>query len=267
MVGVVLGILFAIGLLQWRHGAWRAARGFDAPDYPWPALSVIIPAHNEEAYIGATVANLRAQQYPGRLEIIAALNGCTDNTAAVAREAGATVVESPGKGISFGRNLGARAATGDLLCFVDADTVLTPGALRRVAEAFHGHERAIACVGGAPDRGGGVVRTVFWIANTYAWWYRYSPPGPCTTVPRALHEAIAGWDESLPQGTVTDYVKRAQQAGATYLWVRGVRAITSIRRFEKKGVIWQMWAWRKNHADLEQGKRQAVSCRAYEDYR
>lgn len=89
-------------------------------------ISFCIPAHNEAALIGATVRAVRAaadavgQPY----EIVVADDGSTDNTGAIAAEAGARVVRVERRKISATRNSAAHASTGDILFFIDADTLI-----------------------------------------------------------------------------------------------------------------------------------------------
>src|SRR6185503_4837096 len=75
-------------------------------------ISVIVPAHNEEAYLRETLCALQLQRYP-RYEVIVVANGCTDNTAAMARYHCDRLIVISQKGISLARNLGARMARGD----------------------------------------------------------------------------------------------------------------------------------------------------------
>jgi glycosyltransferase involved in cell wall biosynthesis len=87
-------------------------------------LSFIVPAHNEEHELPATLgAIVRAADAAGeRYEIVVVNDDSTDRTADVARMAGARVVPVHLRQISAVRNAGARAARGDVFFFVDADT-------------------------------------------------------------------------------------------------------------------------------------------------
>ena len=83
-------------------------------------LSIVIPAKNESAAIGKVVADAVAR-YPD-VEVIVVDDGSTDDTAKVAREAGAKVVQHPeslGNGAAV--KAGARAARGDIIAFMDGD--------------------------------------------------------------------------------------------------------------------------------------------------
>lgn len=83
-------------------------------------ISIILPAKNEAAAIGATLASIR-QHYPDA-ELIVVNDGSTDSTAEVAKAAGARVVNHPySKGNGAAIKTGARAAHGDILVFMDAD--------------------------------------------------------------------------------------------------------------------------------------------------
>lgn len=100
-------------------------------------ISFVIPAHNEEALIGRTIGALHAagRSTERPYEIIVADDGSTDATGEIARGLGAAVVPIDRRQIAAARNAGARAAHGDLLVFVDADTVVPPETLRAAVEA------------------------------------------------------------------------------------------------------------------------------------
>ena len=88
--------------------------------------SLIIPAYNEEAYLPRLLDTVdRAREAwragPAAVEVIVADNASTDGTARVAAARGCRVVPVARRGIAVARNAGARAATGEVLSFVDAD--------------------------------------------------------------------------------------------------------------------------------------------------
>jgi glycosyltransferase involved in cell wall biosynthesis len=90
-----------------------------------PSLSFIIPTLNAERTVGDCLASIRAQEYDGDVEIILADAGSTDRTLAIAREYDVErVVENPGRTGETGKAVGARAAQGEILAFVDSDNVL-----------------------------------------------------------------------------------------------------------------------------------------------
>jgi len=96
-----------------------------------PTYSVIVPAYNEAELLPSTLAALRRAMEPQSCEgeVVVVDNNSTDDTAAIARAAGARVVFEPHNQIARARNAGGRAATGEWLVFVDADSTVSPALL------------------------------------------------------------------------------------------------------------------------------------------
>ncbi len=94
-------------------------------------LSFIIPAHNEEQHLGRTIAAITAirKSCGEPLEIIVVDDASTDRTADIATAAGVVLVPVQNRQIAATRNAGARRASGDILFFVDADTLATHDAV------------------------------------------------------------------------------------------------------------------------------------------
>lgn len=101
-------------------------------------ISFIIPAYNEEPLLGRTLAAIdaAARALGEPYEMVVADDASTDRTAAIALAHGARVVSVHNRQIAATRNAGARAATGEMFIFVDADTVVTAGAVRGAVEAM-----------------------------------------------------------------------------------------------------------------------------------
>ncbi|MFI2858182.1 glycosyltransferase family 2 protein [Paenibacillus sp. JSM ZJ436] len=99
-----------------------------------PYVSVIIPAMNESATIARVIRE--AAQVHRDTEIIVVANGCSDHTARIARASGARVLtfRTP-LGHDVGRSVGAGAARGEVLLFIDGDMVIPSQDLRRFVEA------------------------------------------------------------------------------------------------------------------------------------
>jgi glycosyltransferase involved in cell wall biosynthesis len=101
-------------------------------------ISFIIPAYNEEQFLGRTLtALLAAARALGQpFEVVVVDDASTDRTAAIAREHGARVVPVAHRQIAATRNAGARAANGEMFIFIDADTVVTERAVASAVEAM-----------------------------------------------------------------------------------------------------------------------------------
>jgi len=99
-----------------------------------PVASILIAAHNEAHHIPAKLENLLSQDYPAeKLEIIVASDGSTDETNALVQNyagRGVRLLALPRVGKAEALNAAVAAATGEVLVFSDANSLLVPGALR-----------------------------------------------------------------------------------------------------------------------------------------
>jgi cellulose synthase/poly-beta-1,6-N-acetylglucosamine synthase-like glycosyltransferase len=120
----------------------RPARSGARPD-----VSLIVCAHDEEAVIGAKVANALAQRWPReRLEVIVCSDGSADGTVDAARAAGADLVlDLPWEGKVRAQDAGAAAARGEILAFSDANVLWAPDALAELVAAFDDPQVGYAC--------------------------------------------------------------------------------------------------------------------------
>ena len=112
-----------------------------------PTVSLIIAAYDEENVIGEKVANAQGLDYPlDRMEIIVACDGCTDDTAAVADEAGADLVlDLPRAGKIRAQDIAVAQAQGTIVAFSDANATWEEDALARLVEAFDDPDVGYAC--------------------------------------------------------------------------------------------------------------------------
>jgi len=118
---------------------------------PSTRFDVIVPAHDEELGVAATVANLLAVDYPAGLRrVVVVADNCRDETAARARDAGATVIvrtdaDRRGKGYALALAFERSAAEGfaDAVVVVDADTTATPNLLRAFDARLRAGARAV----------------------------------------------------------------------------------------------------------------------------
>lgn len=104
-------------------------------------LSVIVPTYNEEKEIGPLVKHLLAEQNDSLEEVLVINGGSTDQTVAVAQQAGAQVHIAPLKGRANQMNFGVSVAQGDVLYFVHADTCPPAEYVNDIRQSLHdGHD-------------------------------------------------------------------------------------------------------------------------------
>lgn len=112
-----------------------------------PRFTVVVPAVNEERYLPACLSSLAAQDFSGAVQVLVVDNGSTDQTAAVARGFGATVLHEPRPGVCFARQAGTAAARGQIVVSTDADTTFDPGWLSRIDRRFRERPDRVAVAG------------------------------------------------------------------------------------------------------------------------
>ncbi len=104
-------------------------------------VSVVIPCRNHAHYLRAALVSIAAQT-AGPVETIVIDDGSTDDTAAVASRAGATVLRQAGLGVNAARNAGLRHATSERVILLDADDELEADAVETGVGALDRHPEA-----------------------------------------------------------------------------------------------------------------------------
>ena len=115
------------------------------------SISVVIPVFNAAEYLRLCLSDLALSEET-YFECIVVDDGSTDDSAEVAKQFGAKVLSTGGRlGPACARNLGARAAQGDILLFLDADVCPYPDILRRISGAFAEDSQLDALIGSYDD--------------------------------------------------------------------------------------------------------------------
>ena len=186
-----------------------------AAQISWPKLSVVVIGRNEGARLERCLNSVSAMQYDGEREVIYADSGSSDGSVALAERLGAkTIALTPLRPTAaLGRNAGWRAAMGEMILFLDGDTVVEKNF---AAEAVRGFDdAAVACVWG--NR-----REMFPQASVYNrvldldWMYAPGPAAFCggdALFRRSALEQVDGYDESLIAGEEPEMCRRLIAAG------------------------------------------------------
>lgn len=116
-----------------------------------PFISVIVPVYNGAHFLDRCLSGLRTSSYTD-YELIVMDDASTDSSGDVARSYGAQVLKMPRQsGPGAARNMAAREARGEIVFFVDADVVVAPDAIQRVADNFTDYPEIAAVFGSYDD--------------------------------------------------------------------------------------------------------------------
>ena len=198
-------------------------------------LGVVVPAHNEEAHIGACLHSLRMASRCPRLNgekvlIVVALDACTDQTERIARSWGATTVSVGARNVGIARACGARHALdagARWLAFTDADSVVGPDWLSAQLA-----QRSDAVCGTIEVRDWGSygesMRRHFAATYTDADGHRHIHGANLGVAARA-YEGVGGF-QPLENSEDVALVEALRVSGATIAWSAAPRVVTSARR-------------------------------------
>jgi len=213
------------------------------PLAPRPAISLIIPAYNEEDYLPACLDAVMRNLAGKAMEIIVVDNNSTDGTRQIVeRYPMVKYVFEPRKGITRARQRGYCAATGDILAYIDADTVPPAGWIEQIWEQF-GTRSNLACLSG-PYSFYDLSRVRNAISS--GWFVAARPLYKITghmmvggnfAIRREVLEKMGGFDSSIEfYGEDVDVGKRARKHGKVLFSNRFVMP-TSGRRMKQQGFV------------------------------
>ena len=209
-------------------------------------ISVVVPAYNEERYLGETLKSIhRAKEFLLKrdavpTEIIVVDNGSTDSTSDIALSSGASVVKETKHNVARVRNAGASFAKGNVLVFIDADTIVPDELLWRINQLF----ASPSCFGGAVDTDYRAAKT---LVKIYLQLWRILgklagvAQGATQFCRSEVYASLLGYDESLYMGEDVDFHWRmkqfARRQNAHLCFIEDIRVVPSTRRFDQ----WSLW--------------------------
>jgi glycosyltransferase involved in cell wall biosynthesis len=214
-------------------------------------LSFVVPAYNEETYLPDCLESIlkQTQELGDAVEIIVVNNASTDRTREVALSfPGVSVVDEPRKGLTFARQAGFAASTGELIANVDSDSRLTEGWVKQVLETFATEPKMVAFSGPfvyydltATQR---VSVQVFYAVaflvyalNRYVLRAGSMVQGGNFVLRREALEEIGGFNTAIAfYGEDTDIARRLNRVGKVK-FTFDLKMYSSARRLKKEGML------------------------------
>jgi len=196
-------------------------------------LSIIIPTLNEEDYLPLLLESIKKQNFNGDYEIIVADANSKDRTIEIAKKYGCKITKGglPAKG----KNEGAKIAKGDLLLFLDADTIsLLPKFLDTILEKFRARDLDIVSFSLSPKEN----KFDKFAYSLYNFWARFTQgflphAAQAILIKKEVHQIIGGFDEEIKIAEDHFYVRTAAKF-AKFRFIN-LPLLVSSRRFERDG--------------------------------
>jgi glycosyltransferase involved in cell wall biosynthesis len=196
-------------------------------------ISLIIPAYNEEKYIGECLKSA-IKNGEKLFEIIVVNNASTDNTEEVVKSfmkysSNIRIVNEPRKGLTKARQRGLNEAGGDIIAHIDADTKMPRGWVEKVKRNFEKNSN-IVCVSGPY-----IYYDQSFIGKMFVL-LGYMAVGGNFAVKKDAVEKIGGFDENISfYGEDTDIARRLSRVGKVKFFLN-LYMYTSARRLKNEGV-------------------------------
>ncbi len=222
-----------------------------------PRVSVIIPALNEERYLGDCLRSIAAQDFDGSPEVIVVDGRSTDSTVSIAKKYADKVLVEPKRTIAAGRQAGALAAGGDILAFTDADSRPPEDWLSRLTGAFA--DGAVVSSYGSlamyDYKKTGVVFSSLMSAYLY-WADVFEIPagaGSNMAVRADAFRKVGGFNTDLVTGEDIELQKRLKKEGKV-VFCRKAKNFVSARRIKGWGIAKFVGFHSTNFLKLQLGK-------------
>ncbi|MEK7124638.1 MAG: glycosyltransferase [Patescibacteria group bacterium] len=199
-------------------------------------ISIIIPTLNEQEYLPKLLDSIKSQDFSD-YEIIVADAGSVDKTIEIAKNYGCIIVKGglPAKA----RNSGAQIAKGDILLFLDSDSILSSyDFLSNSLDEFRKKNLGIAIFRLSPISRKIFDKISYWIWNRWIILVKnFFPHGAgAFLVKKSLHQSTGGFNESITFAEDQAYVATLSK-NAKFDVIKKNPALISVRRFDKDGRI------------------------------
>jgi len=208
-----------------------------------PTVSVIIPTLQEENYIAKTLSNLQKVTIP--IEVIVVDGGSGDKTVEIARRFTEKVYSIRERGISRGRNYGAKHAEGDILVFLDTDVLFPLNFVEKTKKAFEDPTVVGATCNIMPSQFRLDAALFFYVYNRLIRVLTVIKPhsrGEFFAARKSVFMRVEGFDENMPCLEDHDLANRLSKLGR-FVFIQDLTIYESLRRIQKLGFWRVMGTW------------------------
>ncbi len=204
-------------------------------------ISVVIPTYNEEKGLEKFLRQFSRQTLTRKeFEIIVVDGDSKDNTRQIAEKYADIVIIQKSKGVGGARNDGVEIATSDIVATTDADVIIAPFWLEKIANHFR-RDPDLVCLFGSnyPITKNKIIRFFAGIKRMINQIFAkfkitYLAEGPNTAFRKTSFLKIGGYDEDMPFMDDTEITSRIRKEGKI-LYDNSLFVYSSIRRMEKSG--------------------------------
>ena len=283
-MGLIRGIAGEIGMMRdifkvlafyepfYQVYKLRTQRTKGDPRVSGPRISLVIPAYNEEKYIGECLDHVLRNSDGVFHEIIVIDNASSDRTGEIASGfPGVRVVRETNKGLTWARQRGYLEATGDVLAYIDADTHMPPGWARRVQATFRKSADTVCFSGPYVYYDSSPLQkffvSLYWdlLGMPMYFMLGYLVVGGNFAIRKETLDSMQGFDTTITfYGEDTNIARRAHEFG-TVQFSQKLKMYTSARRLHGQGVLNTAFTYMANF--LSEAFRRKPATTSYQDIR
>lgn len=211
-------------------------------------FSIIIPAHNEEKYIGKTIETIKNINYPkDKLEVIIVENSSTDRTCEVIKSTTSEMfkfISIKERGVSKAKNIGIEniSSSSEWVIFLDADTILLEDFLKNLNDYLESHKNNNLAIGTTyvlPISDSKYAKLWF---KFYNWGHRFTTSSFSIQIAKNDFLKHVRFDESLTFEEDYKLLIELKKYGE-YFFFNTESVLTSTRRFDKHGWFKLFFVW------------------------
>lgn len=197
-----------------------------------PFVSIIVPAYNEEKFIGDCLQSLVNLDYPKEnYEILLVDNNCSDKTIDIAKEFPVKIIKEEKQGVTYARIGGIKASSGEIIAFVDADSIMQKTCLSKMIEVYETNKKVVAVSQLIDLQPKNFFITLCEMGANIGIFTLKILPGCHFSFKREAYNMCGGYSEKIQYGEDIFISKKIRKVGKIVILKKGLVS-TSSRRYQ-----------------------------------